>query len=391
MLTIESQYHIQPTTVAEKIQHTSWVQINALAFHHNIDQYRSIIGNALFAPVIKSNAYGHGIELIGQLCQQNSNVDWICVVNVQEALMLRKQKITKPILVLSIIDDDLRIAITQNIDFVLYSWQTALTLNTLALSLNIKAYVHIKIDTGLSRLGALWHEAITFIRAVAQLPGIIIRGIFTHFADSESEDQSFCNLQIQRFKDVLMSLENEGISIPLRHTSCSAATGAQKKSHFNFVRAGIGIYGLWPSPENKTLTTQQYPTFSLQPVLTWKTRIIHMKTIAAGSFVGYDRTHQVTKDTTIATLPIGYWDGYDRGLSNKSFVMINGKLARQIGRVAMNLMMIDVTDIQARIDDEVILLGNQPGTTADDLASYCNTINYEIVTRINPLIPRVCI
>jgi alanine racemase len=157
------------------------------------------------------------------------------------------------------------------------------------------------------------------------------------------------------------------------------------------VRVGIGLYGLWPSAENKVMTQKFYPQFSLKPALTWKTKIIQIKELPAGSFVGYDRTYQVQKFSRIAIIPVGYWDGFDRGLSNKGKVLINQQLAPIIGKIAMNLSMVDVTDLNVSIEDEVTLLGNHPGITADDVAKHCDTINYEIVTRINPLLPRIVV
>lgn len=386
-----SSHRFQTMPILESATETTWLEIDASSFRHNLYQYRSIIGDASLAPVIKSNAYGHGIELVARLCEQHNAVDWICVISVHEALMPRAIGITKPLLVLSILNGDLGKAIAKDIDFVLYTWQDAYLLNAQALALGKRAFVHIKIDTGLSRLGTLWYEAMHFILAVAQLPNIVIRGIFTHFADAENDDPSFCQLQLQRFHEVLRQAEQEDISITFRHATCSAATSAHIASHFNFIRVGIGLYGLWPSIQNKMLTRQKHSSFSLQPVLTWKTRILQIKTVPAGSFIGYDRTHQASVSTTIATLPVGYWDGYDRGLSNKAQVLVNGHLAQQIGRIAMNLMMIDITSISAQVGDTVTLLGTAPGITADDLALHGNTINYEIVTRINPLLPRILV
>jgi alanine racemase len=381
----EHQRTIQPNSESRN----TWVEIDARAFEHNLKSYKSLVGQALFAPVIKSNAYGHGMELIARLCEQSPYVDWLCVISVHEALQLRRNGIQKPILVLSIINDDLKAAIALSIDLVLYDMNTAHMLNAYAQSLGLNVYVHIKIDTGLSRLGSLWYEATSFIRAVALLEHVVIRGIFTHFADSESDDLTFCNLQIERFTGVLQELALVGITIPLQHTSCSAATGAHSASHFTLARTGVGIYGLWPSPENKLKVQAHHPEFHLKPIMNWKTRIIQIKTIPAGSYVGYDRTHQVAQATTIATLPIGYWDGYDRGFSNKASMVVQGKTVRQVGRVAMNLTMIDSTGVSAHVGDEVTLLGNALGVTADDLATHLDTINYEVVTRINPLLPRV--
>lgn len=367
---------------------SSWIEIDKKAFEHNVSQYKNIIHPAALLAVIKSNAYGHGIELIAKQCDQLNPVDYIGVVTLQEALHLRSIGIKKQLLVLSIVIGDLQEAIAQNIDLIAYDFDTILELNALGKILNKKARIHIKIDTGLSRLGLRDTDIVQFIADAHQLPFIQIRGIFTHLADSESEDPTFTNHQIEQFDRLIKHLEERGVNIPFKHAACSAAASAHTKSRFNLVRVGIGLYGLWPSPENKKMTLIQQPSFSLQPVLTWKTKIIQIKDIPAGSYIGYDRTHQVTQATRIAIIPVGYWDGYDRRLSNKGHVLINNQHAPILGRIAMNLSVIDVTGLTITQNDEVTLLGNHPGITADDLAQHCNTINYEIVTRINPLLPR---
>lgn len=376
------------TQKAPPITASSWVEIDKHALEQNIHTYKALIGPAILAPVIKSNAYGHGIELIAKLCEQNDLVDYLCVVSLREALYLRSIGIKKPLLVVSIIDGDLKEAVTQDIELIAYDDEIVNELNIIGLALNKKACIHVKVDTGLSRLGIHHDTALNFVIHAASLPFIEIRGIFTHFAESESTDQTFTNQQLKRFNTLVNKLEEQGITIPLKHTACSAAITANTTSHFNFVRLGIGLYGLWPSDENRLLTLQQHHGFSLQPVLTWKTRIIQIKDLPAGSFIGYDRTHQVATATRIAIIPVGYWDGYDRRLSNKGTVIINGQRAPIIGRIAMNLSIVDITGLEVAMPDEVTLLGSTPGITANDLAQHCNTINYEIVTRINPFLPR---
>jgi alanine racemase len=370
---------------------STWVEISSEAFEHNIRAYYAVTKPAALAVVIKSNGYGHGLLAMGKLCDSNDLIAVLCTVSVTEALALREARISKPILVLSIIDAPIAQAIQHDIAMVVHDLAFARTLDQAAQRLNKKAKIHFKVDTGLSRLGIAPHLARQYIEEIHQMSGIIIEGIFTHLADSESEDQSFVHYQLQQFSALTEQLRTQGIVIPLQHTACSAAAAVAPLSRHTMVRIGIGSYGLWPSAENKFMTTAACATFSLKPVLTWKTSIIQVKEIAAGSFVGYDRTHQVTRATRIATLPVGYWDGYDRRLSNKGKVMIHDQIANVVGRIAMNLMMVDVTDIDAQQGDTVTLLGNYPGLTADDIAQICGTINYEIVTRINPLLPRLVV
>ncbi len=367
----------------------SWIEIDKEALEHNILNYKSIIKPALLAPVIKSNAYGHGVELIAKICDQNDLVNMLCVVSLKEARALRLINITKPIVVLSIIDDNLKYIITHDIDVVAYDIAFIYELNNIGKRLNKKAKIHIKVDSGLSRLGLYHQDILTLIKQTQELPFIVINGIFTHFAESENADQTFTNYQIEQFNTLIQQLDAMKISIPFKHMACSAATSGNTNSRYNLVRVGIGTYGLWSSPDSKQITLQQYPQFSLKPVLTWKTKIIQIKDILAGSFVGYDRTYQVQNLTRIAIIPVGYWDGYDRRLSNKGRVVINNQQAPIIGRIAMNLSIIDITGLDVSINHDVTLLGNHQGLTADDIATICQTINYEIVTRINPLLPRL--
>ena len=388
-LDYEKNQRYQPNPITTKNTPATWVEIDATAFAHNIALYKSTVGSALFAPVIKSNAYGHDIEQIALLCDKNIHVDYLCVVALSEAIFLRTRGIRKPLLVLSILDSDFEHLAELDIATVVYDLATAQKINTIGARYSKKISIHVKVDTGLSRLGFLYSDAVKNIIFLHELPFITLQGIFTHFASSESSDTTFTTLQLDRFQNILMQLNLAGIDIPLRHTSCSAAITAHPKSHYNFVRAGVGIYGLWPSPENKYRTQNSYPEFSLQSVLSWKTRIIQIKEIPLGSSVGYDQTHHVSRATRIAILPVGYWDGFDRRFSNNGIVIIHGQAAPILGRIAMNLCMVDITMLHAEVGDVVELLGNAADITADALAQRCDTINYEVVTRINPLLPRI--
>ena len=376
--------HLSP----QKQTPSSWIEIDKEALEHNIESYKKIIRPAYLAPVIKSNAYGHGIGPIAKILDAHIDVDYICVVALQEALFLRSIGIKKPLLVLSIIDGDLEDAVDHAIDLITYDIAMAKELDAIARAKNKTASIHIKIDTGLSRLGLYNTDALQLVKEIHELSHVFIQGIFTHLAESESNDQTFTNQQRKVYSVFVKQVETLGVSIPLKHIACSAATTANMSTNDTMVRLGIGLYGLWPSEENKFLAQKLYPNFYLKPVLSWKTRIIQIKEIPAGSAVGYDRTHCVSKPTRIAIIPVGYWDGYDRRLSNKGIVLINNQKAPIIGRIAMNLSIVDITDLSVSKDHEVTLLGNQKGLTANDLAQQCNTINYEIVTRINPLLPR---
>lgn len=235
-----------PTIQQNQETHTTWVEIDTAALDHNVSSYSSISKPALLAPVIKSNAYGHGIELVAQFFDQHAAVDILCVVSLSEAVHLRNCGITKPLLVLSIIDRNVELALLYDIALVAYDLPMVLELNQLAQQHKTKANIHVKVDTGLSRLGLLQDKAIAFIEYVNTLQNITIQGIFTHYAISESADQTYTNKQLAHFNTIVEYLESKKIHIPLRHTSCSAALSANIHTHHTMVRAGIGTYGLWP-------------------------------------------------------------------------------------------------------------------------------------------------
>jgi len=233
---------------------------------------------------------------------------------------------------------------------------------------------------------------VAFIKKVKKLPGLNLSGIFTHYASSEDSDQNFTNQQTDKFTRVIDALEKQGIVIPFKHAACSAAAIINRQTRFNLIRLGITLYGLWPSPDTKFLSDVKNRRIDLQPALTWKTRIIQIKNLSAHTTIGYDRTYQTKKKIKLAILPVGYWDGYDRKLSNCGEVLIGGQRCLVRGRVCMNLTMVEIPDtiISPKVGDEAVLLGRQgkDEISAEELAQKIGTINYEVVTRINPLIIR---
>jgi alanine racemase len=373
----------------------SWVEIDSTALKHNYSKFRELTGNGvLLMPVVKSNAYGHGILEVAKI-MQDSGADYLGVVSGDEAIHLRAQSISSPILVLSYFkDSQIKELIEQNIDLAVYSLETAKAISEIAATLNIIAKIHIKVDTGTSRLGIIATDAASFIEQCAKMNMLDIVGVFTHFADSENNDWTFTNSQIGKFRELLFSLQRTGIKIPIPHAACSAATLISANAHFNLVRVGIALYGLWPSENNKKIVQKRLPDFDLIPVLTWKTKVIQTKSLSKGTPVGYGCSYKLKRDSRIAILPIGYNEGYIRLLSNKGNVLIGGKRCPVIGRVCMNLTIVDVTSVDGvKVGDEVVIIGKQgkQEITADQIAVETKTINYEVVTRINPLIPRIII
>ncbi|HSR88965.1 MAG TPA: alanine racemase [Candidatus Udaeobacter sp.] len=365
----------------------TWLEIDSQAIKHNLRQFKKTIGQKIMLmPVIKANAYGHGFLNIAKICHSSSEADRICVVSLDEALELIKNKLTrKPIMILSFFDQDekkLALAIKNNIIFPLYSLENARLFNKIGERLNKKIKVHLKIDTGASRLGIMPDEAINFVNEIKKYKKIELEGIWSHFASSE-DDFIYTKNQHEIFRSVCKNLEDNGVIIPIKHIACSAAIINHKFAHENAARLGLSLYGLHAT-KNKT-------DINLKPALSWFTKVIQVKTVPAGVKVGYGGTYTTNRPTKIAILPIGYWDGFDRRLSNTGHVLIKDKFCPVLGRICMNVCMVDVTNLEVKAGDKVTLIGQDKSKSisVDDLANWCQTINYEIVDRINPLLPRI--
>ena len=369
----------------------TWIELNKHAFNHNAATYKKIVGaEKKLAAVIKSNAYGHGIVEIAQLCQQSEHIDWLCVGTLTEALAVRAHGIIKPILVLYFIDTDPILAFEKDISFMASDLLSLKYLNVLAAAHNNSFSIHLKIDTGMSRFGFMPHEINELIAQLKTFKNLVITGIYSHLAKAASNDQQFSMQQETLFNTVIKQFNDAGIFIEYKHIANSAGITALTHDTCNFFRLGLGLYGWWPSAANKQITQEKYPDVKLQPVITLKTRIIQLRTIAAGQPVGYDNTYITQRSTKIAILPIGYYDGYDRRLSNKGLVMIGSEYAPVIGIVAMTVTMIDVTDCaHVAVGDEVVLLGNHEKITPSFIAESIVSFNpREILTRLNTNIAR---
>ncbi|MCP4600533.1 MAG: alanine racemase [Proteobacteria bacterium] len=370
-----------------------WVEIDQKALIWNVGQVRDLVGaNRLLMAVVKANAYGHGMEEVATLALE-AGADWLGVFSVDEGLALRKVGIEAPVLVFgppAVLQ--IEGALNAGLRLTVSSVQMAQKVADLAPR---GAVVHLKAETGTNRQGLTEDEIVDTI-GVLTSRGVVVEGIYTHFADIEdTTDHCFAESQLARFEKVLERLKGGKTDIPIAHTACSAATILFPSTYFKMVRAGIVLYGLWPSKETHvSAKSLGRNALDLKPVMTWKSRIAQIKPIESGEFVGYGRTFRTTRPSRIAVLPVGYADGYDRHLSNSSHVLVRGLRAPVRGRVCMNVTMVDVTDIPAaRPGDEVVLLGRQgdESISAEDLARHVGTINYEIVTRIAPNAPRVVI
>lgn len=361
----------------------SWIELSKENFFHNINILKKHIGNKTLSLVVKANAYGHGLLQVAQMAEENSTIECLCTFKTSEALFLRQNNIKKPILNLGVIDSIYEDIIKNNIELTIFDNFTALQINNIAEKLNLKINIHLKIDTGLSRLGFLYND-LNSIKKICRLKNLETKGIFSHFSEADAPEEEFSKIQIQRLLNLINELEKENIKIKYKHIeSSSAAIRFTNLIDFNFVRIGGAAYGL-----KKEFIKENFP-INTKPIFSWKSKILSIKNIPKDSYVSYSRTYQVKEDTKIGIIPVGYSDGYDRKLSNNSYVVIKDKKAEILGRVCMNMIIVNLNNIDCKIEDEVIIMDNNSELSADLIASKLNTINYELLTRINSDIIRV--
>ncbi len=373
------------------MNHRTWIEIDYKAFNHNVSQYKKAIGDKHLSLVIKANAYGHGLALIAKKAEEHPSVHSICIATINEALVARDAGFTKPILMPSVLVDDLQEAVRARVELAVYDEQILDELNSYGKAHNYIFPIHIKIDTGLSRLGIEPCNATTFLKKALSYSHIAIQGIYSHCAESQKEDRSFTLRQKDLFENVIKSIQNTGFKAPYIHFANSTATTTLDLPFCNLFRVGAGAFGLWANETTKQRTLERFPWFNLRPILTWKTKICAIRTISAGSSIGYDRTYVTNHDMTIGILPIGYYDGYDFRLFNCGSVSVEGMLAPIIGRISMNLCSINISHIpHIAVGAEVILIGAQAGIQAHELGKLAGNPNVrEITTKINAEIPRI--
>ena len=384
--------------MSEKRQLNVWVEVSEQAYAHNLRFFRRLVGpDVELAAVVKSNAYGHGFEQVASLAARHG-ADSFCVHSLDEALALRRAGFSRDVLIMGPVPPG-RLGEVVEADFrlVLFNRESAVRLAELTAAAGRAVRVHLKLETGTHRQGIDERELEWFVGFLGRHPLLVAEGAYTHFANIEDTTRhDYAEHQLERFRAAIRRLRTAGIEPPKRHAACSAATLVVPRTHLEMVRLGISQYGLWPSKETYLSYRLAHPEEEavLEPVLAWKTRVTQLKQVPAGRHVGYGCTYQTTRSTQVAVLPVGYADGYDRRLSNQAYVLVRGRRAPVRGRVCMNLTMVDVTDVPGvELGDEVVLLGRQGDQeiTADHLAGLIGTINYEIVTRINPDLPRIVV
>jgi alanine racemase len=360
--------------------------IDLAALRWNLRQIKAKVGpDTKILSMIKANAYGHGARAVAKALADEGTYAF-GVATFEEAIELRQAGIRQPILVVAgVYAEQAGQFIDNQLTAVAHDLEAMKRLNGAAQGRDAPMSVHIKIDTGMGRLGFLPADIASWLPELQKLKALKIEGVFSHFSQAESVQGDYTQKQLRIFRDVVAGLRSQIVPPPLAHLANSAATITLPAAYFDMVRPGIMLYGPYPSPEMKS-------QIELRPVLSWKTRVMQLKRVPTGTSISYGQTFVTQRESRIATLPVGYADGYQRLLSNRGEVLVNGKRAPVVGRVCMDLTMVDVTDIaDVQHGDEVVLLGRQDAgeITADEMAAWANTISYEILTSISARVPRI--
>lgn len=373
--------------MTNKIKRPTWVEIDLDHLKNNIEEVRRVTDkNALVTAVIKANAYGHGaLKVIDTLLENGA--DRLAVAALNEALEIREKYPEVPILILGYTPDELiEDVIMNNIIQTVYSEEQVAYISEIAKKLDKEAILHIKIDTGMRRLGFNW-EDYNKILSIFEYDHINFEGIYTHFAKADEKDKAFTIKQFNRFNLVINELEKNKIKVPIKHVSNSAAIIDLPEFSYDMVRAGIMLYGVYPSKEVGR------DNVNLKPVMTFKTRVGHVKYIDENEGVSYGLIYKAERHMKVATLPVGYADGYSRLLTEKSEVLIKSSRREVIGRICMDQLMIDLGKSKAQVGDEVVLFGynEKEELSVDEVADWLNTINYEVLCMVSRRVPRLYI
>lgn len=359
------------------------VEVNIKAIKQNYFEIKKAYPDKKIMCIIKANAYGHGLVEMAQVYEK-IGADYLGVAVVEEGIILRKAGITIPILVLGgIWGNQIPLFIKYNLMITASSIDKLAQIDQISKEFNTKTKVHLKIDTGLERIGVHYYNAHKFILEAHQFDNIIIDGVYSHFASSDSNDLSYSRLQIERFEEAISIFEKNSLPFPLRHFANSGAVLQIPEAAYDMIRPGIMLYGVYPSENVKK-------SIELIPALTWKSRVVYFKVIKPDHPVGYGSTWQSDHMTRAVTVPVGYGDGYFRKLSNRAQVIINNNKYPVVGVISMDQMVVNIEKDSAYNGDEVILLGKSQDCLIDcaDLAGWAETIPYEILTNINNRVPR---
>jgi alanine racemase len=369
-------------TIDEIIRPTH-VVVNLSRLQRNLEAIRAHVGAAKVMPIVKANAYGHGLDEVARFLAPQ--VDYIGVAVLEEGIRLRKLGVRTPVLVLGgIWSDQIPLYLKYDLTMTASSLERLEQIDAAAGARRKKARVHLKIDTGMERIGVHYYNAHLLQEAALKYKNVLVEGIFSHFANSDAADLGHARLQLERFNEVLRFYERHSLAVPTRHMANSGGILQLPESHYDMVRPGILLYGVYPS-------AQVLRSVQVKPALSWKSRVVYFKVVQAGHPVSYGSTWESDHPVRMVTVPVGYGDGYFRSMSSRAQVIIRGEKYPQVGLICMDQMMINLEMGTAFNGDEVILVGEADGqqVSAEDLAGWAGTIPYEILTNIGARVPRV--
>ena len=375
-----------PVISIDEIVRPTRVEVDLGVLKENFIKIRKHVEPSKVMPVLKANAYGHGLVRVAQLYEQ-LKADYLGVAVVEEGILLRQMGITMPILVLGgVWGNQVPLFLKHNLTITASSIDKLNQIDDIAIQMKTNAKVHLKIDTGMERIGVHYYNATKFLEAAYTCKNVSIEGIYSHLANSESDDLTHTKLQLERFNEVLTFFEKHSLSAPLRHIANSGAILQIPESNLDMVRPGITLYGVYPSRKVKK-------SFEVKPALTWKSIVVYFKVVKPNHPVGYGLTWQTNHNVRAVTVPVGYGDGYFRSMSKKAKVLLKGKRYPVVGSISMDQIVVNIESDSAYNGDEIILLGSD-GTnsiTCEELAEWAGTIPYEILTNINTRVPRMYI
>lgn len=365
----------------------TWLEISPINLQYNCETVKKIVGDSVrVCAVVKANGYGHGVIEVSKACLA-AGADFLAVAMISEAMELREAGFSCPILILGWTPEEgYEQAIANEVRLALFNVEEAEKLNAKAKEMGKKALVHLKLDTGMSRIGFQADETgLRIAEAILNMEFITVEGIFSHFSKADEADKTFARLQLAAFKQFNDQLQQRtGVRIPIQHMAASAGIIDLPEGHLDMVRPGIMLYGFQPSDEMQH-------SADVKPALCWKARVGRVQKLPAGRLIGYNGTFELQKETMVATVPVGYADGYNRLLSNRGYVICRGKKLPIIGKVCMDQFMIDVSQLpDLKVGDEVILLGEDQGVsiTVTEMANMLKTIEHEVVCGIAPRVPK---
>ena len=372
--TISTRFTLRPTQV----------QVHLDRLTQNYQAIQTHVDGAVVMPILKANAYGHGLVRVGQHMQA-LGAKVLGVAYLEEGILLREAGVTTPILVLGgILGSQAPLFLQHDLMGTASSVEKLEHMEAAAMAAGVKARVHLKIDTGMERIGVHYYNADTLLEAALKCKHVQVEGIFSHFANADAADLRSAKLQIERFEEVLRFYEKRSLPLPVRHMANSGAILQLPESWFDLVRPGILLYGVYPASEARR-------TVQVKPALTWSSRVVYFKVVRAGHPVSYGSNWQSDHPVRVVTVPVGYGDGYFRSMSGKAQVLIGGKRYPVVGAICMDQFMVNIEQDSAYNEDEVLLIGENGDEriTVEELAQWADTIPYEILTNINTRVPRV--